>query len=148
MKILFAALLLVSLCNPTYAETDTLDSNKQLVVNFYTDVLLKGNPDAIDEYIGEEYIQHNPNLPDGKEALRQLVQSFPSKDDTAPPSGKIVRVIAEGDLVVLHVNNFNWPSPNGGAIVDIFRVKDNKIVEHWDVIQAIPDTSKNSNTMF
>ena len=49
---------------------------------------------------------------------------------------------------MLHVNNYNWPGPNGGAIVDIFRVKNNKIVEHWDVIQAIPDTSKNTNTMF
>ncbi|WP_315980099.1 hypothetical protein [Aliamphritea spongicola] len=50
--------------------------------------------------------------------------------------------------MVLHVKNDSWPGPNGGAVVDIFRVKDNLIVEHWDVIQAIPDTAANDNTMF
>ncbi len=129
-------------------EAGNLDANKQLVVDFYSEVLLHANAEAIDKYIGDVYIQHNPNLPDGKEALRELVESFPAREAGAPPAGEIVRVIAEDDLVVLHVKNYGWPGPNGDAIIDIFRVEGNKIVEHWDVIQAIPDNPKNTNTMF
>lgn len=148
MKIMTLALYLIVLSLPVQADVDTLQNNKKLVVDFYSEVLLKGNAKAIDRYIGDVYIQHNPNLPDGKEALRQLVESFPPRDPDAAPGGEIVRVVAENDLVVLHVRNFNWPGPHGGAIVDIFRVEDGMIVEHWDVIQAVPAESRNSNTMF
>ncbi|MDW6002256.1 nuclear transport factor 2 family protein [Vibrio mangrovi] len=148
MKKSFLIIALMFICNSVMAGTNSLESNKKLVVDFYTQVLLHGRADVIDQYIGDEYIQHNPTVASGKEAFRQLIESFPPRDKNAPPSGKIVRVVAEGDLVVLHVNNYYWPGSNGGAIVDIFRVKNNKIVEHWDVIQAIPDSSKNDNTMF
>ena len=119
-----------------------------MVSDFYAEVLFYGNSRAIDKYIADEYVQHNPNVADGREGLRALIESFPPRAENAGPSGKIVRVIAEGDLVVLHVKNYGWPQPNGGAIVDIFRVTDGKIVEHWDVMQAIPELSKNNNTMF
>lgn len=148
MKFLSAVTAVIFISNIAVADENALASNKKLVVDFYTEVLLYGKADAIDKYIGDVYIQHNPNLADGKEALRQLVESFPSKEKGASPTGEIVRVVAEGDLVVLHVKNHDWPEPNGGAIVDIFRVENNKITEHWDVIQAIPDSSKNNNTMF
>lgn len=143
---LLAILMFVG--NFAMADTNALESNKKLVVDFYTEVLLHGRAEAIDKYIGDTYIQHNPNVADGKEAFRQLIESFPPRDEGAPPSGEIVRVVAEGDLVVLHVRNYHWPPPNGGAVVDIFRVENNRIVEHWDVIQAIPDKSENDNTMF
>ncbi|MGL6162205.1 nuclear transport factor 2 family protein [Microbulbifer sp.] len=148
MKFSLIAVALIFISNFATAESSTLESNKKLVVDFYTEVLFYGKSEAIDKYIGEVYIQHNPNLGDGKEALRQLIKSFPPREKGAPPTGEIVRVVAEGDLVVLHVKNYGWPAPNGGAIVDIFRVENNKITEHWDVIQAIPDSSKNNNTMF
>ncbi len=148
MKSLFLTITLMLICNTVMADTEALESNKKLVVDFYTAVLFHGRADAIDQYIGDVYIQHNPNVADGKEALRQLIESFPPREKDAPPSGEIVRVVAEDDLVVLHVKNYSWPSPNGGAIVDIFRVENNKIVEHWDVVQAIPESSKNNNTMF
>ena len=143
-SIVFVALF----ANQAYGQEHDLDFNKKLVSGFYTEVLLNGNSKAIDRYIGDEYTQHNPNLADGKEALRGLVESFPPRAENAGPAGEIVRIIAEGDLVVLHVRNYGWPQPNGGAIVDIFRVKDGKIVEHWDVVQAVPETSANENTMF
>lgn len=127
------------------AFADTPQDNTELVTRFYSEVLFHGRADAIDDYIGDTYIQHNPNLPDGKEALRALVKSMGERDQ---PSGEIIRAIAEDDLVVLHVHNFGWPAPNGGAIVDIFRVDNGMIVEHWDVIQAIPESSQNDNTMF
>jgi predicted SnoaL-like aldol condensation-catalyzing enzyme len=68
-------------------------------------VLIDGKHEAIDKYIGEVYIQHNPNGGDGKEALRQLVKRFPPREKGTPPADNIVRVIAESDLVVLHVKN-------------------------------------------
>jgi len=125
-----------------------VNTNKQLVTEFYQEVLLGGKYQVLDKYIGNTYIQHNPHLPNGKEALRGFLKSLPARPEKAGPSGEIVRVIAEGDLVVLHVNTYDWPTPNGGAIIDIFKVKEGKIVEHWDVIQGIPETSANNNSMF
>jgi predicted SnoaL-like aldol condensation-catalyzing enzyme len=127
------------------AHEGVTSANKALVVDFYRQVLLARNADAIDQFIGDTYIQHNPHLPDGKAALRALIQKLPKPID---PVGEIVRVIAEGDLVVLHVNYHTWPGPQGGAVVDIFRVAEGKIVEHWDVVQAVPAQSANDNTMF
>ena len=124
------------------------DANKALVMQFYNEVILQAGHADLDRYIGDTYIQHNPNLADGKEALRALLQRINPTTDKIAPSGEIVRAVAEGDLVVLHVNHYSWPAKNGGAIVDIFRVQEGMIVEHWDVIQAVPDTSANDNTMF
>ena len=144
-KLLSLFVTMIFLSQIANAEKHDLESNKKLVTEFYKEVLFYGKSNAIDKYIGDKYIQHNPKVADGKEALRALINSFPPR---TKPSGEIVRVIAENDLVVLHVKSYNWPGPNGGAIVDIFRVEDGKIVEHWDVIQAIPEKSANNNTMF
>lgn len=149
MKLIYLLLLLTA-SSIAHASTNesVIASNKKLVVDFYQQVLLQGDASVIDKYIGDVYIQHNPNLPNGKEALRGLINSFPVKKADDKPNGEIIRVIAEGDLVVLHVKNYSWPQPLGGAIIDIFRVENNNIVEHWDVVQAIPKQSANSNTMF
>ena len=127
----------------------TVDTNKELVVNFYNEVLFQGKHQAIDKYIGDKYIQHNPYVADGKEALRNLIKEMaPDNNSPVEPFGEIIRVVAEGDLVVLHIRNFSWPDQNGSAVVDIFRVENNKIVEHWDVVQPVPEKSANNNTMF
>lgn len=120
-------------------------ANKALVVEFYEAVIFERDLTNIDQYIGDTYIQHNPHLKDGKDALAALIGSLPKPNQ---PVGEIVRVIAEADLVVLHVKYFGWPSPEGGAVIDIFRVDNGKIVEHWDVVQAIPAQSANENSMF
>lgn len=135
----------LTLCASAFASTE---ANKQLVVNFYTDVIINAQHEKIDQYVADGYIQHNPTLKDGKEALRNFVKSLVPPSGEVVPSSEIVRVIAEDDLVVLHVKHYFWPGKNGGAIVDIFRVEDGLIAEHWDVIQAIPETSANDNTMF
>ena len=95
---------------------------------------------------GETYIQHNPNAPDGAEALFAFLTPF----FEANPDLKIhvKRVAAEGDLVWIHYNNKPTPDALGLAVVDILRMEDGKFVEHWDVVQPVPAESANENTMF
>lgn len=121
------------------------EANKKMVVNFYQKLFGDHEYSVIDKYVDENYIQHNPGLPDGREALSNAVPMW-LKD---VPKSKVdfQRVAADGDLVFLHIK---MAGANGKAtaIVDIFRVKNNKIVEHWDVMQETPEKSANAHPMF
>jgi predicted SnoaL-like aldol condensation-catalyzing enzyme len=124
-------------------------SPKEIVTAFYEMAFVKGQTrEAILKYISPTtYIQHNPMVPDGREAALAVLPDLVSKSGMR---AEIKRVIAEGDLVVIHSraavpNNSEKPAL---AIIDIFRVKDGLIVEHWDVIQEVPKESANKNTMF
>ena len=98
-------------------------------------------------YAGDPYRQHNPLTEDGKEGLRKFVAWILANHPDA--HGEIKRVFADGDYVILHSH---WhgltDSPRGEAVVDIYRLEDGKVVEHRDVIQPIPETAANKNTMF
>ncbi len=120
------------------------ESNKKMVVEFYQELFGNKNPDAINKYIGDKYIQHNPSLPDGKEALLQAVKVW-FKD---APREKVdfQHVAADGDLVFLHIRGKSGPKVR--AVLDIFRIEKGKIVEHWDVIQEVPEKSANDHPMF
>jgi predicted SnoaL-like aldol condensation-catalyzing enzyme len=139
---------LLALAPSTLAQTapDT-EANKRLVIAFYvTAVNLKQPEAAIAQYVGPEYRQHNPGAADGKQAFIDFFSAFHERFPDA--SLEIKRVIAEGDLVVTHSLFKVSPEDRGAAVVDIFRVANGKVVEHWDVIQAIPETPANDNTMF
>ncbi|MFH4355778.1 MAG: ester cyclase [Neisseriaceae bacterium] len=121
--------------------------NKTIVKDFYEGVFVKHEvADYSDKYIGDIYIQHNPYLADGK---KPFVAYF-TKYFTDHPDAKnsIKKMIADKDLVVLQVHSTKNKNDKGQAIIDIFRLKNNKIVEHWDVVQSIPVSSNNGNTMF
>lgn len=121
--------------------------NRTVVVNFYQQVFQQHQVEAaVKRYIGRDYIQHNPYVGDGSKPFVDYFVPFFKQNPQA--RSDIKRVIVQGDLVVLHVLSKDKPDERGTAVVDIFRVKDGKIVEHWDVQQAIPTEAANHNTMF
>ena len=124
-----------------------LEHDVDVTVAFYTKALFEGDVDtALELYGGETYTQHTPFATDGKDGLRDYVKWIA---ETCPaPKGEIKRVFADRDFVILHVHWTGLFGKNGDAVIDLFRLEDGKVVEHWDVIQAIPDTSRNDNTMF
>ena len=101
---------------------------------------------AADRYLGKTYTQHNPTVPDGPEVFKQFIPKWLAS--VPELSFDIKRVISEGDLVVLHYHMKTSPSDLGTAVIDIFRVEDGRVVEHWDVLQPVPAEAANSNTMF
>ena len=145
---ILSVLLLGLLASPTAFAVDpaTLEANKKVVVEFYDLALNKKDFEAASKHFGPRYIQHNPGAPDGVEGFRQFIAM--RKEKTPNARSEIKRVIAEGDLVVLHVHSIREPGQRGVAIVDIFRLENGKIVEHWDVVQPIPEKAANINGMF
>ncbi|MCF3594699.1 nuclear transport factor 2 family protein [Rhodobacteraceae bacterium LMO-12] len=125
----------------------TTKRNKANAMAFYDLMFNECRPrEAIERYVGEVYIQHNPHVADGKEAFiayfERMAEEYPGK------ATRFVRAIAEDNLVVLHCHQ-TWPNSDDYAGIDIFRFDDDgKIVEHWDVLQVIPDGSANENGLF
>lgn len=148
MSLFRSLVVLLSFCfmsTASIAETPQETRNRELVVNFYQQLFGDKDVSAIDRYIAEDYIQHNPTVPTGRAPIKKI---FSQMLANAPKSKvDIRRVAASGDLVWLHVR---VPESNGDvyAVVDIFRVDGDRIVEHWDVAQKVPKKSANSNTMF
>ncbi|MFI2434442.1 ester cyclase [Streptomyces sp. NPDC018693] len=120
--------------------------NKKLVTQAFDQLLVQKDLSAIDRYWGPEYHQHNPDIADGVEGVKAGLGGYFEAFPQLTVSRK--RVIAEGDLVAVHSHYVNAPGKRGQAIVDLFRVRNGRIVEHWDVIQDVPENAANDNTMF
>ena len=123
-----------------------LEENKKNAVAFYK-TAYEGNPKkAVEQYVGNNYIQHNPDVADGLngfiEYFERMRSEYPNK------SIEFVRCIAEGDLVALHTHQV-WPENDQYVTMDFFRFdQEGKICEHWDAIQQVPEQSENPNTMY
>lgn len=123
-----------------------LEKNKNNAIEFYK-MAYMGNPrKAVKLYVGNEYIQHNPLVGDGKEPFisyfEKMGKEYPDK------SIEFVRCIAEGNLAALHTHQV-WPGDEESVTMDFFRFDENgKIVEHWDSMQQIPEYTANGNTMY
>jgi predicted SnoaL-like aldol condensation-catalyzing enzyme len=124
----------------------TLEANKKAVQEFYHLIINEKDFEAAKKYIGSRYKQHNPLVADRPEGLREFVEFLKTNHPEA--KSEIRRTFAEGDYVILHVHSLRAPNTRGRAIVEIFRLENGKIEEHWDVIQEIPATSANPNGMF
>lgn len=123
-----------------------LKQNKNNAIAFYRTAYLGEPAKAVELYVGEDYIQHNPEVADGKGGFisyfERMQREYPEK------SIEFVRCIAEGDLVALHTHQ-TWPGNEEYITMDFFRFNGNgKIIEHWDAIQKIPEKSANDNTMY
>ena len=125
---------------------EKLNLNKQNAIGYYK-MAYEGNPKkAVELYVGAEYIQHNPLVGNGKEAFIEYFERM--KKEYPDKSIEFVRAAAEGDLVALHTHQV-WPGNEEYVTMDFFRFDDNgKIVEHWDAVQRIPESSANRNTMY
>jgi predicted SnoaL-like aldol condensation-catalyzing enzyme len=123
-----------------------LEANKRNAIDYYKMAYLGEPRKAVELYVGGEYIQHNPLVGDGKEPFiayfERMGRDYPGK------SIEFVRAIAEGDLVALHTHQV-WPGDDEYVTMDFFRFDDEgKIVEHWDAMQQIPESTENGNTMY
>ena len=145
-RIIATALLSALLAaTPLWAGTPKEEANKKLVTDFYERVLNQKDLEAIDRYVGP-YVQHNPMAADGAQGLKGYIAYLRK---SAPQSrSEIKKVFAEGDYVILHVHAVPASGSRGLAIIDIFKVGDGKLIEHWDVIQEVPEKPANSNGMF
>ena len=124
-----------------------LESNKRTVVAFFTRAYNDHEPaDAVAKYVGSQYIQHNPDTAEGAAAFVESTKQWIAQSPKV--SVEIKRVIAEGDLVVTHDLVRRSPDDRGFAGIDIFRLENGKIVEHWDARQPVPEKAANNNTMF
>ena len=128
------------------ADTPQMEENKKTVRALYEAVLNKKDFDEASKYLGSKYIQHNPNAADGPDGLKGFIGFL--KDKFPNNRSEIKRIFADGDYVIVHVHAVREPGTRGNAIIDIFRLENGKVVEHWDVVQPIPEKAANDNGMF
>jgi predicted SnoaL-like aldol condensation-catalyzing enzyme len=123
------------------------EEHKKVALAFFDKVLNQFDPvAAIAEHGGKYYRQHDPAVEDGFDGMSKFV--FWIRDNYPLARMHLKRVFADGNFVIMHSNWVRSPGGRGEAVVDIFRLENGKVVEHWDVIQPIPETSANNNTMF
>jgi len=121
-------------------------TNLDHVLAMYRDVLMALNSGRVDDYIHPDYIQHSMLAEPGAQALKDWLDA--RAKDSPDAVQTIHRAFVDGDHVIVHVHVVRWPGDTGLAAIDIFRMEDGMIAEHWDVVQEIPAEPINPNGMF
>lgn len=152
--IMAGAGLALALAGPVLAQTSQADTTRDIATKYYT-ALIQGDVESIRKYGSPDYIQHNPAVPTGLEAVIKFFGSRPRRPDAQLSP---VRTIAEGDKVMFLTRSPGGPgSPPGSerAVIDIFRVENGKVAEHWDYMETFPNGNQrgpnppaNSNGVF
>ena len=142
-----AAVILLAFASPAaFAASETQEANRKIVLDFYEKGLNQKDADAAIALMGNRYVQHNPNAADGPKGFRKFIgflrEKFPNS------RSEIKRSFVDGDYVIVHVHAVREPGTRGAAIIDIFKLENGKVVEHWDVVQPIPENPQNNNGMF
>jgi predicted SnoaL-like aldol condensation-catalyzing enzyme len=142
---MWARSLLVAAMTMTVAN-DAPPDNRAIVTDFakrfYTERDVRG---AFERHVAPDYIQHNPGIPDGRDAaIRALAPMFAEKEREF----RIKQIVVDGPIAVIHVHAIPTPGARGASVFDMYRLKDGKIVEHWDAIQPVPAEAKNAHPMF
>ena len=147
LRAFIAATLFAVACGAYAGESAQERTNIRNVEAFYDAALNAKDFDRARTYIGDYYKQHNPTARDGTEGLKAFIEFLRTKFPAS--HSDIKQAFADGHYVILHVHSVRVPGTRGRAIVDIFRLDNHgKVVEHWDVVQDIPEKSANANTMF
>ncbi|OJY67076.1 MAG: hypothetical protein BGP16_17905 [Sphingobium sp. 66-54] len=122
------------------------EANAQLIRDLFDKVLIPMDKTLVDAFIAEDYLQHSSLAEPGREALKDWLDFV--RAETPQATQRVYRILAEDDHVVSHQHVIRWPGDTGFAVMDIFRIADGKIVEHWDVVQALSAEPVNPNSMF
>ena len=126
--------------------TEAEQRNHDLVIAMFDAVLQPLDADAVDRFMAPDYVQHSPLAEPGREALKAFLRT--ARSETPDAVHDIKRSFVEGDHVTVHYHVRRWPDDAGFAVMDIFRVANGLIAEHWDVIQPVVDDGPNPNSMF
>jgi predicted SnoaL-like aldol condensation-catalyzing enzyme len=142
-----AAFALLTL--PAQGADSKEEANKKIVLDFYDKAINQKDFEAASVHLGDKYIQHNPLATDGPEGLKKFLES--AKQNIPGFRAEFKRVFADGDYVIVHAHaraRPDDPADRGLAVMDIYRLENGKVVEHWDVAQPVPEKANNTNTMF
>jgi predicted SnoaL-like aldol condensation-catalyzing enzyme len=122
------------------------EANRRLVANMYERVLKPLDSSRVDEFFARDYIQHSPLAATGAQGLKDFLDGARERSPSA--EHRVRRMFVDGDYVIAHVHVIINPGELGNAVVDIFRIANGRIAEHWDVAQAVPAQSANTNGIF
>lgn len=121
------------------------EKNKQIATTAYQRIFGDLDITAVDEYMSKDFIQHNPTIADGPEGVKALVEMLVSQG-VSKQKIEFKHIMAEGDIVILH-SRYEMAGKEW-RFIDIYRVENNKLFEHWDAMMQIPDKRANNNPMF
>lgn len=128
------------------SRTPEEQTNLDLVLRMFAEVLNPMDPSAVDRFIAPDYIQHNQSVPPGREALKAFLDII--RAQTPKATHTVKRAFVDGDHVTVHYHVQRWPDDLGWAVIDIFRIEDGLIAEHWDVMQDVLSDGPNPTSPF